>query len=871
MESLRTHDKGLSGRTAKPRELHLPTGVVLRATAQRIGARQLLVTWEDVTEARRVAERLELVERAVSEGLFDWDIAGDRVVYSERAMRQFFSAFGLRGFRQNLTGRQYVALLHPEDRERYNAEVLAHLKGSDERFECEFRLQAGGRTRWMRQHGTTIRDAQGRAIRMIGAAADITERKEAELALERAHAETAAALERQTATAEILKVISQSPDDLQPVFGAILERATRLCEAELGFAFTCDGQAFDLVAQRGLEPERIGAVMKALGQSRLPGPETALGVIQSTRRLVHIPDVTDTAAYRAGDPLRVSTADLIGARTLLAVPLLRDRTVVGAVIIYRREVRPFSDKQLALLQTFADQAVIAIENVRLFNELGARNRELSEALERQTATAAILKVISESPTDVQPVFNAIVESASRLFARKAALAIVRDGALHMVAMDGVSREEFDRTLALYPMALDQEASKGFRAMRAGKVLEITDVEAPGTPGPILAAARTVGYRALVTAPLMRGDAVLGQLNLGSDSPQQKLDEKQRALVQTFADQAVIAIENVRLFNETKEALERQTATAEVLQVISSSVADTAPVFDKIIRSCEKLFGVRWANVALVRDDGQIDLVHDYGRDDLEDWEIEGRKFVQTQFPRPVGESIHGYAIRKGEVLHYPDVENGPDVPQGLRAFNEIVRARFAKLGREQNMSYNYSVMYAPMFWEGKGIGAIGVHRVPPAPFAEKDIRLLKTFADQAVDRDPERAAVQRDQGGARAADRDLGNPKSHQRVSDRYAAGIRCDRRVCTEAVRRRRSGHDAHPWRGNRTRCGRGIVQGTPGRAACELSATARSRFDGQQNGRRWSVDPLSGRPRGGCSRLFARHGQGGRHARDARRAVVA
>ncbi|KPK07720.1 MAG: hypothetical protein AMJ64_05850 [Betaproteobacteria bacterium SG8_39] len=553
--------------------------------------------------------------------------------------------------------------------------------------------------------------------------------------------ETKESLERQTATAEILSVIAGSPDDVQPVFDAIAESAARLCEAADCSIFRRDGDRLLLAAHHGpIAPSgQLGAFSISLSRGSVAGT-TVLDA-----RTVHVADI-HTAADEY--PNTAEATRPLGLRTMLNVPLKREGVAIGVIQLPRTEVRPFTDRQIALLETFADQAVIAIENARLFNET-------KEALERQTATAEILKIISESPTDTRPVFYGICRSAARLFGCYVGITLVKGDQIDMAAMarpdgpaewsdlDGIAvaatHARTDAELAeirkairaYYPQPLDPVLSPLARAIEARKMLVFPDTEASEVPEQVRNISRAVGFRAFTIVPLFREGNGIGAISLSFPEPGKALDDKQRALVQTFADQAVIAIENVRLFNETKEALERQTATAEVLQVISSSVADTTPVFDKIIRSCEKLFGVRWANVALVRDDGLIDLVHDYGRDDLVDWEVEVRKFVHTQFPRPVHDSIHGYAILKGEVLHYPDVENGPDVPQGLRAFNDVARARFAALGRERNMSYNYSVMYAPMFWEGKGIGAIGVHRVPPAPFADKDIRLLKTFADQA--------------------------------------------------------------------------------------------------------------------------------------------
>ncbi|HEX5613401.1 MAG TPA: GAF domain-containing protein, partial [Burkholderiales bacterium] len=261
--------------------------------------------------------------------------------------------------------------------------------------------------------------------------------------------ETKEALERQTATAEILKVISSSPASVQPVFDAILEQALRLCQASFGYAYTSDGNAFDLTAQRGLEGDLLQTVTAAYSQTRIAAPSTALGRVRSTRRPVHIADAREEEAYKSKDPRRVATVEKAGARTMLAVPLLKNDAVIGAVIIYRREVRLFDAKQIALLQTFADQAVIAIENVRLFNET-------KEALERQTATAEILRVISSTPTDAQPVFEAIVESALRIFDGSGVyVSLIEGSRLHLVAAGGSHLLEVARRD--YPMPITRES------------------------------------------------------------------------------------------------------------------------------------------------------------------------------------------------------------------------------------------------------------------------------------------------------------------------------------------------------------------------------------------------------------------------------
>src|SRR6185503_12929852 len=254
----------------------------------------------------------------------------------------------------------------------------------------------------------------------------------------------------------------------------------------------------------------------------------------------------------------------------------------------------FSDKEVELLQTFADQAVIAIENVRLFNET-------KEALERQTATAEILRVIAGSRSDVQPVFDAIGQSAARLFDPATIGFFMKEGEqVHLHGLTGplASKASRDKLATVFPVPFDPNTSITAKCIAERRVLKVSDTEADapeGLPaGVIKAAGRAGGWRSFCLVPLMREGAGIGAIGLSHPSPRFEPNEKEMALVQMFADQAVIAIENVRLFNETKEALERQTATAEILKVIARSPSDVQPVFDAIVHSAAKLFGRKTA-------------------------------------------------------------------------------------------------------------------------------------------------------------------------------------------------------------------------------------------------------------------------------------
>ncbi|HEX7441207.1 MAG TPA: GAF domain-containing protein [Caldimonas sp.] len=422
------------------------------------------------------------------------------------------------------------------------------------------------------------------------------------------------------------------------------------------------------------------------------------------------PVVANNAAEMAAFGLkRIAGTDQSLATAI--VPFFSVERLLGVVSLQNFEREgAFGEAEVSLLQTIVTGLGVALENVRLFDET-------EDALKRQTATAEILAVISESPTDVIPVFQAIAERARVLCRAEVGMTSrLADGNFHLLGIDGASPEAERILRARFPVKLEDAPPQALRAIVERAPVQIPDVEADPTYR-FKEGARQVGFRSIMSVPLLLDGQAIGTIAVARSTPGLFPDAAVE-LLQTFARQAVIAIENVRLFNETKGALERQTATAEVLQVISQSVADTAPVFEKIIQSCEKLFGVDYANVALIRDDGLMHLIQDSSvrsNDEMQD----AKARIQSNFPRPVRNSIHGYAIHKGRVLHFPDVMHGPDVPKGLRA--EAVAE-----------GVNYAAMFAPMFWEGQGIGTIGVHRIPPAPFSDNDIGLLRTFADQAV-------------------------------------------------------------------------------------------------------------------------------------------
>ncbi len=500
--------------------------------------------------------------------------------------------------------------------------------------------------------------------------------------------ETKEALERQTATADILRVIAGSPSDVQPVLDAIVRSAAQLFGRRAALRLVEGG----MLRRRATSDAVPGGFHGA--ESMPIDRENLVGAVALDCKAMQ---VEDTHAATAPPYVRAN-AGRLSFRAIASVPLARENTVLGVLSLSSPDPGRLSDDQMALMATFADQAVIAIENVRLFNET-------REALEQQTATGDILRVISGSVTQTQPVFDAIVQSCQRLFdGKRVALVLPRESLLEIVAVaqDGPPQASPE------PWPVDSGSAAG-TCMLESRVVSIADTEAAETTFPRLRQlALAMGYGSGLWVPLLRDGKAMGCIAIlrGSTGG---FDAKQIALARTFADQAVIAIENARLFNETKEALEQQTATAEILRVIGKSVADTGPVFDKILDSCQGLFATSQVGIFIVHDDGQVHFGAYRGA---------ALEAVVASFPQPVDQTVSGLAIRERRTVHIPDLAQMADMPAALR------RA-FEKTG-------NSSLVWAPMVWEDRGVGSIFVARQPPSPFTDKEISLLTTFADQAV-------------------------------------------------------------------------------------------------------------------------------------------
>ena len=502
--------------------------------------------------------------------------------------------------------------------------------------------------------------------------------------------ETKEALERQTATADILKVIASSPSDVLPVFEAIVGSAKRL----LGGFSAAVFRFIDGIAHlQAITPTNPAA--DAIMQNSFPRPVADFQsfAMAHAGRIVQTPD-TEALSDDIRDIARAR-----GFRSMLITPLLREGTPIGLISVTRVEPGPFSVHFVQLLQTFADQAVIAIENVRLFNET-------QEALERQTATADILRVISNSPGDVQPVFDTVAEHAARICgAQFVDIMVVQDNAIRQGAsfgnLAGLNTGE--------TVPLNRSTVMG-RSICDREPVHIADALAAGDEFPDgRQLALRFGHRTTLAVPLLREDRSLGTI-LVRRTEVRPFEDKHVALLKTFADQAAIAIENARLFNETQEALERQTATADILKVIASSPDDVQPVFEAIAERSNRIVDGRSTAVySLV--DGVAHLMA------FTPTSPEADAALRALFPRPLLETVFGEVISRGELFQIGDIQD--------KSFLQVAR------NLAQLRGYR-SLLFVPLLRDKQPIGAISVTRSAPGKFADHHIQLLRTFADQAV-------------------------------------------------------------------------------------------------------------------------------------------
>jgi len=512
-------------------------------------------------------------------------------------------------------------------------------------------------------------------------------------------AELRESLEYQTATSDVLNVISRSPNQLQPVLDAIVETAGRLCRAYDANLWLRQGERLKNAAHRG--PIAVDFDSWPIGRGWTAGRAFV------DRATVHVDDLAASDEFPDGKMMALR----LGHRTIVSTPLMRKDEAIGVLAVRRTEVRPFSEKQIALLQSFADQAVIAIENVRLFDEVQARTAEVQEALNYQTATSNVLDVISRSPDRLQPVLQAIVETAARICnAAYADIFLADSGKIYIAATFGDLGRPIGEALPL-----DRTSVMGRTIVDAASV-HVTDLQAEEHDFPLgRKLALRYGHRAILGVPLMRQKEAIGGVLLRRTAAE-PFSEKQIAVLRTFADQAVIAIQNVRLFEELQartaevtEALEQQTATSELLEVISSSKFDIQPVLDTLVDSAARLCEAESAFV--YRRDGDIyRVVANRGFSD------EYVQFIRKNPIPPARGTCVGRTALTAAVVHMPDCLADP----------EYTWPESQRIGGFRTM------LGVPLLREGSPIGVISLTRTTVRPFDRKQIKLVETFADQAV-------------------------------------------------------------------------------------------------------------------------------------------
>jgi GAF domain-containing protein len=515
------------------------------------------------------------------------------------------------------------------------------------------------------------------------------------------------ALDRETATSNVLQVISAFAGELEPVFRAILANATRICEANFGTLQLHDGGTIRVAAMHNVP--KAFAELRQRRPTLHSAPESAIGRAVASKKLVHISDYTADAAYRNRNPDAVNLVELAGARSLVIVPMVKDDELIGSFSIYRQEVRPFTDKQIDLLKDFASQAVIAIANARLLNEL-------REALQQQTGTADVLRVISSSPGDLEPVFEAMLENATRICEAKFGLLMLFDGKDFRFGAELGTPPELGNFLRQRGRFQPIPGSHLERLMLTKQVSHTADYLADSVLSPPV---KLGGARSTVDVPMLKDDKLVGAFSIYRRDVR-PFTEKQIALLQNFAAQAVIAIENARLLNELREALRQQTATADVLRVISSSPGDLKPVFETMVENatslCEAQFGNLFLRAAGTEDSFHYVAMHGLPSAYLE-WGKQDPLVMLSKHPH----SPLGQVVRTKSTVHIADLAADPSYVRREPRIVALVETAGAR-----------TIVTVPLLKDDDVVGAIAIYRREVRPFNDNQIALVQNFAAQAV-------------------------------------------------------------------------------------------------------------------------------------------